>query len=487
MRVTSRLIIALFILSLVSIPFTSERVRARLEAGQQESGTAVPSAQDRNPQPIDNIDPQTLSIMRRQEALQPAASALYEAYMKSPDSGFAGLSFEGDGLTLYWKGPFTPQVSAAVNVARETGPLEIKAAAYSMAEMEAAAKTIGDAINTRGASEIQAIVKKYDGSGLEVEVMPAEVAAQKTLARTTSGRSPLLSADQILAGLDLQVSVRLITASNQFEFTASRRCDSPPWNGGGNFEVERPGVGYVGSCTTGFGVIGFPNNRSYILTAAHCANYGDRTFQGVTNGKDGSGPGTCRKSMGGVNYPEHDQNEFDLLVIDTSGWYKIFDSNDGPYGNTERKKDVLGWGYPITNELLCQSGATSGKICDLSTESIVNLPDEGIIIRNLVRSIQTKNLNPASPGDSGGPVFSFLGNGIRAKGIVTGRALDCNGLPSKKKILYHSHWGTVLSTFGLLPRCPPGTPCASSNPGPTPPPSPTPTPCPQFASCPGKI
>src|SRR5687767_6162124 len=95
------------------------------ESAQGDSKRADPFA--------DKIDPKTLAIMRRQEALQPAVNALYEAAVKSPDSGFTSIAFEGDGLALYWKGELPSNMVASLNVAREIGPVEVISAAYSMA------------------------------------------------------------------------------------------------------------------------------------------------------------------------------------------------------------------------------------------------------------------------------------------------------------------------------------------------------------------
>src|SRR5215510_12456566 len=73
-------------------------------------------------QGFEYIDPKTLKIMRRQEALEPASNALYEAAMKSPNSGFTSIGFKGDGLRLYWKGQLDNNMLAAVSKAREVGP-----------------------------------------------------------------------------------------------------------------------------------------------------------------------------------------------------------------------------------------------------------------------------------------------------------------------------------------------------------------------------
>ena len=49
--------------------------------------------------------------------------ALYEASMKSPDEGFTSIAFEDDGLALRWKGPLNNDMLAAINKAREFGPV----------------------------------------------------------------------------------------------------------------------------------------------------------------------------------------------------------------------------------------------------------------------------------------------------------------------------------------------------------------------------
>src|SRR4030095_16631028 len=116
-------------------------------AQEQQTGVnprtlSIQAARKNPPSGLENIDPETLAIMRRQEALQPAVTALYEAAMKSPDSGFTSIAFEGDGLALYWKGPLTDEMLAAINQAREVGPVEVIPAAYSLTEMEAEAAKI---------------------------------------------------------------------------------------------------------------------------------------------------------------------------------------------------------------------------------------------------------------------------------------------------------------------------------------------------------
>lgn len=302
---------------------------------------------------LDHVDPAIVATMRRQEQLQPAVTALYEAHLQSPGSGFAGVAFEGDGVTLYWKGPLSLDMYKAVGQARKVGAVAIKPAAYSLAELEAAAAKIDERAHVLGGSEIQAVVMRYDGAGLDVELMPRATLKERAAARAKAGAIGIASAEQVLAGLDLGVPVTLAIADAPIEL-ASRTNDSPAWNAGGYWESRRSGQ-VRGRCTTGFGIRAY--NRTWVLTAAHCATAPDVGYQGF----DGQYMGPVTRE----NY------SYDLILIDAGGYHRMFD-NVQPNGNDY--KNVYGWGYHSANELLCQSGFTSGYyystvICGLKTGS----------------------------------------------------------------------------------------------------------------------
>jgi len=388
----------------------------------------------------DKIDPKTLATMRRQEALQPAVNALYEAAMKSPDSGFTSIAFEGDGLALYWKGELPTDMVAALNVAREIGPVEVISAAYSMAEMEAEAAKIHKAEKALGASDIQAVGARYDGSGLDIERMPAAAAEKKALVRARAGQPPLRSAEQVLAKADLRVPIRVTTADKPIELMfASRWDDSPAWNGGGYWEARSAGqVKHI--CTTGFGIR--YQNRTWVLTSAHCATPPDFAYQGFD-----------REFMGPVTQEHYQQ---DLILIDAPGFYRMFDNPQPPDGHPY--KNVYGSGGPVANELLCQSGAASGVVCNLRTGSSQDItitsadPDSdgdfGYKVLGVFNATQINGQTAVRHGDSGGPVFTLLGDGVRAKGIVTGGA-------GGGSTMYYQDWPTVTSVYpGVVPVTP---------------------------------
>lgn len=407
---------------------------APANAGDEKQEDSVsPDAQS-----TENLDPETLDIMLRQNALQPAVSELYEAHLAEPAAGFTSISFEGDGLALYYSGTPTARMEGAIASARRLGRVEIKSAPYSLAEMEADAAAISDA-NARAGGNLQSVGMRYDGTGLDVERLPVD--AERRILRTTN-QSTLTDISTILSGLSLSVPVTVSTATEEVNILASRVADTSPWNGGGRWESWR-GSDHRMSCTTGFGINAY--SRTWILTSAHCATAPDVAYQGVFAG----GSGTTFNLMGGVT---GESWEYDLILIDTPGFYRMFDG--GP--TTSNYKTVNGWGYHAANELVCQSGAASGVICDLRTGSSTNIvvscssPDSdgdcGYTIRGLIRTTQTSGNTAARAGDSGGPVFTLIGStGVRAKGVVSAGG---------GSTMYFQDWADVIRLYNGYPRTP---------------------------------
>ena len=405
-------------------------------------GTPALAAEDKpvslpvpDPQSTDNLDPQIRDVMLRQDALQPAVTALYESYLAEPTSGFTSVAFEGEGLTLYYKGTQTARMKLALAQARRIGPVAVKSAAYSLAELESDAATI-DAANAKAGGNLQSVSLRYDGTGLDVKRMPAAT-AQRVAGAT--GRSALVDVTTVLRDVKLSAPVTVSTATEEVNLLVSRRADSSPWNGGGRWESWRGGE-RRGICTTGFGINAY--SRTYVLTAAHCATAPDRAYQGMFNG----GSGTTFKEMGGVT---RESWEYDLILIDAPGYFRMFDGN----ATTSNYKTVNGWGYHAANELVCQSGAVSGVVCGLKTgssENIIvscNTPDSdgdcGYTIKGLIRTTQTSGSRAAQGGDSGGPVFTLMGTGVRAKGILSA---------GSGSTMYFQDWADVIRLYNGYPR-----------------------------------
>ena len=379
-----------------------------------------------DPQSIEGIDAKTLATMRRQEALQPAVQALWDEQVRSPQSGFAGVVFEGDGLSLYWKGDLTSAMATAVTSARRAGPVAVKPAPFSAAELQAAGEKINKKIREHGATDIQTVGSAPEGTGIHVARQPDATRAAIAAVRARHGKAPVVPAERMVAEADVGVPVTVSTAATPLIPATTRTTDVSPWNGGGRWTNASKGD----LCTTGFGVHSY--GHSYVLTAAHCASDGDRLTAAGTN-------------MGPVYY---DDWSYDILLINAPGWHVIFDGTS----TTSVTKNVNSWGYWAKNELVCQSGATSGTICGLKQIESTDVywpqsnPDSdgdwGYTVHGLIKTTQVNGQTAVRGGDSGGPVFSLDGAGVRAKGTVSA---------GSGTTMYFQDWATVLSRFAAYP------------------------------------
>jgi streptogrisin D len=378
-------------------------------------------ADNRDPQSIDNLDPATLAIMRHQEALNPALTILVEHAMKSPKSGFTSVGFEDNGLVLYWKGDMPAGMQTALAAARAVGPVQVRQAAFSKAELEQDAAKIEAAASQR--NNIQSIALRGDGSGLVVEKMPAMT---PVIVRAGPGQG-LMSAEQAIAAANISVPVVLTTAKTTIQALTCagnicrRTDDEAAWNGGGYVLMKHTGTGaYYGGCTAGLAVYvpAFGGQTTYILTAAHCASWrageGDFFY-------DGAGEYIGRAM------PNEDWDK-DLLLVDARGYRWIWDG----IATTTNHKTVHSWGYAASGELVCQSGATSGTRCWLQTQpdftysyQLTDSDNDTFFVHGMVKACKTQGSEAAGlKGDSGAPVFTLDGDGVKAKGIVSGGDSD---------------------------------------------------------------
>lgn len=412
-RTSKALPTALLTLVLLGLPIT------------MSSASAEPPALD-GPYGISAED---LATMRQQEKLHPALDAIRRAQQHTPQSGFAGVAFDGPGLSLYWKGALTPAMSAALGSEPAAGHVVVKPAAHSAAELQAAGDSILKAIPDMRTSVVDSIAYSPHGSSLTVRHRPVVL---------TSGVSTAaaLPAEAIVARAKVSVPVRYETVAGGIESLADRNDDTTPWNGGARWTSWQGNQVRHGGCTTGFGVIA--NGRSWVLSAAHCASMGDLARQGKYN-----------TLMGQIHQEEW---QHDLLLIDAEGWNLIF---DGPpdTGNTKR---VWSYGWWAKDHQVCQSGQRSGTICGLkqiqSIDRIVDCRDPdsdrdcGYTVKGLIETRKTDGTIAGRNGDSGGPVFSLDGSGVRAMGITSARG---SGDPA---YLYFQDWADVIRLFRAYPR-----------------------------------
>ncbi|OLF13604.1 S1 family peptidase [Actinophytocola xanthii] len=167
-------------------------------------------------------------------------------------------------------------------------------------------------------------------------------------------------------------------------------------------------------CSSGFNLRS--GNRGYLLTAGHCAVFGNSS---QVVGSDGTFIGP----VVGRNFPNRDHA---IIANDNPGYWV-----QGPWVEAyEADPNQI---FPVTGSrasapggLICKSGIGSGVTCGLvgATNETVNF--EGNVVGGLTRTSSC-----AQPGDSGSPAFSpdALQPGIGAEGVTIGSELflDVNG------------------------------------------------------------
>jgi hypothetical protein len=155
--------------------------------------------------------------------------------------------------------------------------------------------------------------------------------------------------------------------------------------------------------------------------------------------------GCCFEEIGTAYQHNSDR---DLLLINARGSVLMFDG--GPVSSVTKR--VHSWGYRITGELLCTSGSKSGIICGDRTQSggsytVHTCDSDGdcYTMHNFAKAININGQSVGQPGDSGAPVFSLDGDGVRAKGSLTARE------SSNHAVLYYQDMDDIVGTLGTTP------------------------------------
>ncbi|GGK01160.1 hypothetical protein GCM10010123_33920 [Pilimelia anulata] len=166
-------------------------------------------------------------------------------------------------------------------------------------------------------------------------------------------------------------------------------------------------------CSSAFSLTVSSPAAEVLLTAGHCGQghwYNDSSGYGNTWSKEA--------------------RSFDAMVLSAKVDNQVWDG--GWYGTGGQfQKKVKGALGTVAGAQLCPSGAPSGIRCGGRAGEVnvsIDLPGYGRTTRN-IQIDGTSGAVLAGNGDSGGPVFSLNGDGVDARGIISGMATGSHEKP----------------------------------------------------------
>jgi hypothetical protein len=351
--------------------------------------------------------------------------------LERANSGFAGVVADHDsgGLTLYWvQGqPLPPEISQIVANPGSLIHIERVDATYSRTQLNSTADGLLDEIanelqghaNTMGTSlcnQISGFLHEIEvpeeGTGLIGRVEPYDRASFDANA-----------AGEILTGAAGGVPVH-VEVGQPSVATAGRLNDASPWKAGGRITQPDPSGAFVHECSAGFGIVG-PQNKKYMMTAAHCFKVNTQVNNGNVANPTALGNVTSRD----------EPSDSEIIAVNQAD-PKIFTGGVGGVGAAEGSADVIGTqGKLRGTENVCTSGTSTGENCKLEVKATNTRGFARLGFLNWVRVVvvtaKSTIVDEDGPtvavghGDSGGPVEVIDKNGKRkALGIISAENLD---------------------------------------------------------------
>jgi hypothetical protein len=260
-------------------------------------------------------------------------------------------------------------------------------------------------------------------------------------------------------------AVRVVADTEPTHLTAWRYNDSSPWNGG-DFIYHFVNSGSWSDCSSGIPVHDASNGTHYMLTASHCFWDFGGVGTSVRNGyvrldTNAVYSGSSTTLIGSVTKNSNlnpGSTTLDVALIKTS---------------TSTLDFVAAWnsqGYGIqvgraTNHVgdqVCQSGAFDGQICGGIVIRALNLTEcpGDFCVNHLVQANNsTSGTVAVGAGDSGGPVYSYTGSNLLARGMTDqgSGSVSCTSVPTGTagRACYHTLYfvdmASIDSSWNVVP------------------------------------
>ncbi|GAA1385796.1 hypothetical protein GCM10009639_08760 [Kitasatospora putterlickiae] len=279
----------------------------------------------------------------------------------------------------------------AADPGTDTNLARIKQAKYTRQALHEARDRVLGAKGEYG-DELESVSVPSDGSGLRIGVKNVERAKQKVAASRALTASDPAGVDTVLEpsseGSDM-----------------SRLRDTPAWIAGEALTDAGWGSGY--KCTSGVPTRRKSDNRSFLISAAHCFSDGASVYTGWENGG--------RNYLGNVVARA---DLWDAVAIDVQGTgWTAGREWDGPVNNSFTLT-LTSSAYSYNGDFVCQDGYTTGVMCGIKVvdDDKYWTGSNGVDHRG-VEGTQVSGYTAIQGGDSGGLVFSITGDTRQARGI----------------------------------------------------------------------
>ncbi|GLW68529.1 hypothetical protein Kpho02_08280 [Kitasatospora phosalacinea] len=299
-----------------------------------------------------------------------------------PSTGFTGLTVTPDGLTVHWKGRVPAQVQKLVDASPVA--VTIRPTAFSLAELDRAARELADSVAASGAAASR-IGPSADFSAIEV-----------------SAASPVSTLAAQLAAGRSGIPVRYVVEPEAVPAYGRWDDTSPFWGGNAIDRLTDPILRHYTYCTTAFSVTK-PNGTSGLLTAQHCGTneewrtpYGD-ALVGTSDGGN---------------------TTLDSVVITGSSYAPVVYVGDT---NSSSGAAVTGAANPGVGSYVFASGSWSGasvlKVTAVNQYAVA----DGVTHGPGFWAVNEEGVASVGQGDSGGPVAGVNSDlqTVSARGLIS--------------------------------------------------------------------
>jgi hypothetical protein len=247
---------------------------------------------------------------------------------------------------------------------------------------------------------------------------------------------------------------------------AYRYNDTSPWNGG-DF-IYHLSNGQWSDCSSGIPVHDSSTGTKYMLTASHCfwdlGGVGTNVRNGyVRSDTNAVYSGSSTTLIGSVTKDSNltagsTTQDVALIKVATSTLDFVAAWNSQGYGiQVGRASNHVG-------DQVCQSGAFDGQICGGIVIRAINTTEcptgESYCVKDLARANDSTSGTVAlGQGDSGGPVYSYTGSNLLARGMTDQGSgiVSCDTVPpgTSGRLCFHTLYfvqmGSIDSNWNVVP------------------------------------